>query len=104
MFDKVCYNIYMTTVNLSLTNDQLKWIDESAGKLGFANRSEFVRNIIRFISQRSDLLASAHSYPFVSPFTSKKSEIISAFKKTGKYSPNFLSDLEAGLSRSDYFK
>lgn len=94
----------MTTVNLSLTNDQLKWIDESAGKLGFANRSEFVRNIIRFISQRSDLLASAYSYPFISPSTSKKSEIISAFKKTGKYSSDFLSDLESGLSRSDYFK
>jgi len=94
----------MATVNLSLTTDQLEWIDHSASKLGFANRSEFVRSILRFVSQREDLLASARSYPFVSPSTTKKSEIMSAFKKTGKYSPDFLSDLEAGLSRSDYFK
>jgi Arc/MetJ-type ribon-helix-helix transcriptional regulator len=94
----------MATVNLSLTNDQLKWIDKSAAELGFANRSEFVRSILRFISQRADLLADTRSYPFVSPSTTQKSEIVSAFKKTGKYSSDFLSDLESGLSRSDYFK
>jgi Arc/MetJ-type ribon-helix-helix transcriptional regulator len=94
----------MATVNLSLTSDQLKWIDQTSGKFGFANRSEFIRSLIRFISQREDLLPSAQTCPFISPPITDKKEIIKSFQNTGKYSRKFLSDLEAGLSRSDLFK
>lgn len=31
-------------------------------------------------------------------------QIISAFKKTGKYNPAFLRSLSRGLARSDYFR
>ena len=94
----------MTTVNLSLTSDQLKWIDQSAQQFGFANRSEFVRNLIRFVSQRADLLFHSQTFPFSSPSTRSKKDVLTGFAKTGKYSTGFLKDLKAGLNRSGYFK
>jgi Arc/MetJ-type ribon-helix-helix transcriptional regulator len=94
----------MTTVNLSLTTDQLNWIDKSSAKFGFANRSEFVRSLLRFLSQREDLLPSAQTFPFISPSTANKNEVLTSFQKTGKYSKKFMADLQAGLDRSDFFK
>lgn len=38
------------------------------------------------------------------PPTRDKKTIIKEFRKTGKYSEQFLKDLENGLSRSSYFK
>ena len=37
------------------------------------------------------------------PIRSRK-QIISGFKKTGKYNPAFLRSLNHGLARSDYFR
>jgi len=102
-FGKVCYNQGMTTVNVSLTTPQVKWIDQMSDKLGFANRSEFVRSLLRFVSGRPDLLSGVESFPFTPPSTKSKTQILEDFKSSGKYSAAFLKDLEAGLSRSDYF-
>lgn len=93
----------MTTVNVSLTSLQVKWMDEMSDKLGFANRSEFVRSLLRFVSGRPDLLSGVGTFPFTAPSTRSKTRILADFKKTGKYSAAFLKDLESGLSRSDYF-
>ncbi len=93
----------MTTVNISLTSDQLTWINKKAEDLGFANRSEFVRNVLRFLAKRDDLLADVSDYPFVSPKTRSKTKVVKEFANTGKYSKEFLKDLEEGLSRSNYF-
>ena len=92
----------MTTVNVSLTSPQVEWIDQMSDKLGFANRSEFVRSLLRFVSGRPDLLSGVETFPFVAPLRDK-TKVIADFKKTGKYSAAFLQDLEEGLSRSDYF-
>ncbi len=94
----------MTTVNLSLTNEQLKWIDQAAAKLGFANRSEFARNLLRFVAHRKDLLENIQTFPFTPPSTTNRQEILRSFTKTGKYSQKFIADLEAGLKRSNHFK
>ena len=94
----------MATINISLTPEQADWIDRSTSSLGFANRSEFVRSLIRFISQREDLIKEAQTFPFVPPATTNKQQIIQDFHNSGKYSPEFIEDLAQGLSRSDYFK
>ena len=93
----------MATVNISLTDDQLDWINKKAVDLGFANRSEFERNILRFMAKRDDLLMDVSDYPFVSPVTRSRAKVVNEFAKTGKYSKEFLRDLEEGLSRSSYF-
>ena len=94
----------MNTLNISLTSDQVSWINNLTNKLGFANRSEFMRSIIRFLANREDLLSQTKTFPFVSPQTKNKKQIVSEFKKTNKYSKEFLQDLEKALSRSNYFK
>ena len=93
----------MATVNISVTNDQLAWIDKKAVDLGFASRSEFMRNILRFLAKREDLFVNVSDYPFVSPVTRSRKKIIAGFVETGKYSKEFLEDLKEGLSRSNYF-
>jgi Arc/MetJ-type ribon-helix-helix transcriptional regulator len=94
----------MNTLNISLTSDQISWINNFTQKLGFANRSEFIRSILRFLAKREDLLSGVQTYPFISPATVNKKQIISDFRKTKKYSAEFIKDLEEGLARSDYFK
>ena len=86
--------IMMMTVNISLTNDQLAWINKKAADLGLANRSEFMRNMLRFLAKREDLLMDLSDYPFVSPVTRSKTKIVNEFAKTGKYNKEFLKDLE----------
>jgi len=94
----------MTTVNISLTSEQLKWVDVTGEKLGFANRSEFVRSLLRFVARRRELLDDVAVFPFVSPKTKSRKQIIKDFEGTKKYSKEFLKDLELGLKRSNYFE
>ena len=44
---KVCYTNNMKTINISLTPEQAKYVDKTAKMQGFANRSEFMRAILR---------------------------------------------------------
>ena len=94
----------MTTVNISLTDVQLNWMNDLTNKLGFASRSEFFRSIIRFLSKREELLEEVESFPFVQPGVKNKDEVLKDFKNSGKYSKEFLTDLKKGLARSDYFE
>lgn len=37
----------MRTINISVTEEQRNFVDQMVGKLGFANRSELIRTILR---------------------------------------------------------
>lgn len=90
----------MSTVNLSLPADQVSFIDQLVVRYKFANRSEFVRSLLRFIGREPHLLEQAAVFPFVSPKTSSVKTIMSDFQKTNKYSKAFLKDLKTGLKSS----
>src|SRR3990167_6450353 len=88
---------YMSTINISLPSNQVDLIDQFVRRYGFANRSEFVRALVRLITQKPEIVENASVYPFISPKTKSTLSIISDFKKTKKYSTSFLKDLEDGL-------
>jgi len=94
----------MSTINISLPKEQVNLIDQLVKKFSFANRSEFIRAIIRLIMHKQEIVSEAATFPFIPPKTKSKKEIITAFKKTKRYSRKFLRDLEEGLKASDYFK
>ncbi|PIQ72682.1 hypothetical protein COV86_01695 [Candidatus Roizmanbacteria bacterium CG11_big_fil_rev_8_21_14_0_20_35_14] len=96
--------IHMSTINISLPSDQVNLIDGFVKKFGFANRSEFIRSIIRVLIRKPELVETASTYPFLAPKTKSIKTIISGFKKNKKYSQAFLKDLEEGLKTSDYFQ
>lgn len=93
----------MTTVNLSLSKDQLGLIDSLTASYGFTNRSEFIRSLLRLLRIKPEIMGEAAVFPFVSPKTRSVKKIISSFSKTQKYSPGFLKDLKEGLKSSEYF-
>lgn len=94
----------MTTINISLPERQARLIDALVEKFGFANRSEFIRSVIRLITAEEKVLKEVITYPFASPKIKSRKKILAEFKKTGKYSSLFLKDLEEGLKNSAYFK
>jgi len=94
----------MSTINISLPIDQVNFIDKAASQYGFANRSEFIRSLIRLIKFQPAIIPQASAFPFVTPTTNSASKIMADFKKTKKYSPGFLKDLEEGLAQSTYFE
>ncbi len=64
---KVCYNGSMKTVNISLTAEQAKFVDQTTKNYGFANRSEFVRALLRFAAKTNpELIDQASEAPFAS--------------------------------------
>lgn len=93
----------MSTVNISLPSNQASYIDQLVKQYGFANRSEFIRSIIRLVIYQPELVKTAAVFPFVSPKEKSTKKIVSAFAATGRYSKNFLNDLKEGLKESDYF-
>ncbi len=93
----------MRTVNISLTEDQTKMVDQAVINLGFANRSEFFRTLLRVFNKKPEVLAEATDFPMKGPSTKSAKKVMEGFKATGKYSKGFLKDLENGLKHSDYF-
>ena len=93
----------MSTVNISLPEEQVRFIDRLVSRYKFANRSEFIRAIIRMISFRPEIIGESITYPFSAPSEKSASKIVNGFKSSGKYSKAFLKDLEEGLKASDYF-
>lgn len=93
----------MSTINISLPSEQVNLIDDFVKKFGFANRSEFVRSVIRVLIQKPEIVEIASTYPFISPKTNSVKEVVNAFKKNKKYSSLFIKDLEESLKESDYF-
>ena len=93
----------MSTVNISLPYEQVKLVDQFVKRYGFANRSEFIRSIIRLLTRHPDMVDSAATFPFVAPKERSVRTITSDFAESGKYTEMFLKDLKEGLSTSDYF-
>lgn len=94
----------MSTVNISLPSSQANYIDKLVVKYGFANRSEFIRSIIRLVAYQPELVKTAATFPFVTPKEKSAKKVIFAFTKTGRYSKDFLKDLKEGLSKSNYYQ
>jgi len=94
----------MATINISLPDTQAKLVDNLVSRFNFANRSEFFRALLRKIITDVNLLHETVTYPFVSPKTKSKKEVIKAFTKSARYSKRFLTDLKEGLENSSYFK
>lgn len=93
----------MTTVNVSLTDEQAKLVDRLTSHYGFANRSEFFRAVLRRISADANQTQEIASWPFVAPQTKSRQQILDGFAKTKTYSKEFLTDLKEGLENSEYF-
>lgn len=92
----------MSTISLSLPTKQKQQLDQMVEEYGFANRSELIRSLMRFVRSQPNLLKEAASYPFVSPTEKSAKKIVKGFEKKG-YTAEFLKDLEEGLADSDYF-
>lgn len=93
----------MSTINISLPAKQVELIDNFVEEFGFANRSEFIRSIVRILIKKPKIVDEASTYPIAAPKTKSVKAIIRAFAKNKKYSKAFLKDLEEGLKASDYF-
>lgn len=94
----------MTTVNISITDNQSKFIDQVAKDYNFENRSELIRSFIRLFQFQPQLINKAIEFPFEEPFTRSRSKMYQSVAKTGKYSKEFLKDLKEGLEDSkDFF-
>jgi len=93
----------MSTVNISLPEEQLNFIDRLVNRYKFANRSEFIRALIRLLSFKPEIVNQTVSFPFNIPTERSKTKILADFKKSDKYSTAFLKDLEEGLESSDFF-
>ena len=94
----------MSTINISLPKEQVNLIDNLVSAYGFANRSEFVRSLLRLIHFEPELISKAATFPFVSPKEKSIDKIIADFEKTGKYSASLIKDLREGLEASEYFE
>jgi len=94
----------MSTINISLPQEQVGLIDKLVSSYGFANRSEFIRSLLRLVHFKPRLIQEAAIFPFASPKEQSLEKIIADFKKTKKYSPDFIKDLKEGLKSSNYFK
>jgi len=94
----------MSTINISLPKEQVNLIDQLVSAYGFANRSEFVRSLLRLIHFEPELITRAATFPFVSPTEKSVDKIVADFEKTQKYSSSFIRDLREGLEASEYFE
>lgn len=90
-------------MNVSLTEEQAKFVEAMTDRMGFANRSEFLRALLRRAQTDANFTKEAHTWPFTPPSTKSRAEILAALSGTGKYSDDFLADLKEGLLQSDYF-
>ncbi|MBI4049505.1 MAG: hypothetical protein HY395_01660 [Candidatus Doudnabacteria bacterium] len=94
----------MKNININLTADQAKMVDQSATNYGFANRSEFFRAILRYIFLHSpQILAKLDAATFEQPPIRDSSYIVSELAKSGKHSKAFVASVARGLKKSDYF-
>lgn len=107
LLDKPCQSLlkwrHMDTVNISLTNDQVKLVDNLTKSYQFANRSEFFRAILRLVFRRPEIITAADELILEPPAIRSRKKIIASMKATGQYSSAFLKSLGQGLSESDYF-
>lgn len=93
----------MSTVNISLTSDQVTVVNQITKTYDFANRSEFFRALIRLVARKPEVLRAADELVLEPLATRSIPRIIRDMKSTGKYSPAFLKSIEKGLRESGFF-
>lgn len=93
----------MSTMNISLPSQQVTIVDRFVTQYGFANRSEFIRSLVRLVTREPKIMSDAATYPFVAPVSTSRTTILHNLAKTKKYSKALLADLEAGMAESSYF-
>lgn len=93
----------MSTVNISITSDQVKFVDEMTKQMDFANRSEFFRALLRLVARKPQVLEKTGEFSFQAPDLKSASRVVSSMKATKKYNQKFLDSLEQGLVESGYF-
>lgn len=94
----------MSTINISLPEEQVTFVDSWVKRFGFANRSELIRSLLRLARVKPTLLTDAATFPFVAtPPNQSARDVLADFRKTKKYSQTFLKDLEEGLKASNHF-
>lgn len=93
----------MSTINISLTSDQVKLVNALTRAHDFASRSEFFRALLRLVSRKPDILQVADDLVLAPPSTRSISTIIGGMRATKKYPEKFLKSLERGMKASDYF-
>jgi len=91
------------TLRITLSPQQIQFLEDIRVKYGFLTKSEIIRSFIRWLSLNPESTETLLAPPLIPPKTRSRKEILEAFEKTGKYSPEFLKDLEEGLKNSDYF-
>ena len=95
----------MRTINVNLTTQQARQVDQAAKQSGFANRSEFFRAILRYVFIHAPgILNKLDSVNFEQPPTRDPEYIISELKKSGRYNQKFIESISTGLKKSEYFK
>ncbi len=86
----------MATLTISLPKQIATKIDLEVTKLGFATRSEFIRNILRqYFSQEELKLETFENRPL--------DEVKLELAKTGKYSQAFIQSVTQGLAKSSRY-
>ncbi|MBI4054386.1 MAG: hypothetical protein HY397_03605 [Candidatus Doudnabacteria bacterium] len=101
----LCYSGIMKNINVNLTKEQAKIVNEATKKYGFANRSEFFRSLLRYIFMYSpSILKKLDSFVFEEPPTKDANKIIAELEASGRHSEDFIKSLAAGLRKSNYFK
>lgn len=104
-FGKDCQDNHMRTLNVNLTPEQARLVDESAKRFGFANRSEFLRAILRYIFFYSpSILVGLDRVPFEQPPNKNPEYFIAELKKTNKYNKAFIASVGRGFKKAKYFK
>ena len=94
----------MRNININLTVEQAKMVDQTATTRGFANRSEFFRAILRYVFLHSpQILTKLDAATFEEPPTRDPKQMIAELTKSGKYSKAFLASVSKGLKQSEYF-
>lgn len=91
-------------MNINLTPEQAELVDKASRERGFANRSEFLRSLLRYVFFYSPhILERLDTIVFEEPQSRNADYIISEFEKSGKYNRRFLESVAAGLKKSEYF-
>ncbi len=92
----------MGTLNLSLPEKLALKVDETVEKEGYASRSEFIRNLLRFYfySATEETKTGEFFLPFIKqPINQIESEL----NKSDLYSPEFIKSVIAGLKKSSLY-
>ncbi len=87
----------MSTITISLPQQIAKKIDTETRKMGFATRSEFIRNLLRKYFTQEELK--------LEPFVSRPlEEIEQGLSQTGKYNQKFIKSVIKGLKDSSFYE